>query len=389
MKRLGEILLERGSIAVTELQTGLEACHHGGGRLGTHLLRLHFVDEQALLEALSEQLDIPSVSTAVLRRAPDPLRRLVPLHVARRLQAMVFDRNEGCLSVAMTTPKNPATLEEIIGLVGLNIKPHVATEVAILTALSEVREEPVAPPPVEIEAEHDAEHETEHGAEHDAEYDAKIDPDLEEWRNLWAPPALQSSDLLRKRRGRSPDYRPLSATFPGLAPVPVGGVMTAEGLDNEIFSAMLGEAEHRDEVGHLLLRRASTVFERCYILAVHSRHVVGWLARGSGVVIDDVQSLSVSFDSPSILSTLKGSRVFYGRVEPGPVNDELLSALGEPAPEEIAILPVIVKERVVAYLVGDAPGSTIPKEGLDQLLGAVQKTGVALEILIMKKKFLG
>ena len=107
------------------------------------------------------------------------------------------------------------------------------------------------------------------------------------------------------------------------------------------------------------------------------------------MVVDDVESLVVSADAPSVLLKLKGPTVFYGRVETGPVNDELLSALGEPEPGEIAILPVMVKNRVVAYLVGDVPGSTIPEEGLDQLMGAVQKAGVAFEILILKKKFLG
>jgi len=58
MKRLGEILLERGAIAIAELHTGLEACHYSGGRLGTQLLKFGFVDEHALLEALSEQLEV-------------------------------------------------------------------------------------------------------------------------------------------------------------------------------------------------------------------------------------------------------------------------------------------------------------------------------------------
>jgi len=380
MKRLGEILLERGWLDVAELHTGLEACHHNGGRLGTHLLKFGFVDEPALLKALSEQLDVPFVSMAELRRAPAALRHLVPLHIARRLQVVVFDRKGENLSVAMTTPRNPATLTEVVSLVGLVLKPYVATEVAILTVLSEVREQPVPSPRVEIEPEREA-------IQTDG-LDPEREADLEEWQNLWSPPALQSSDLLRRRRGPSPGYVPLAATFPGLAPVPVGSVMTAEDLDNETFSAMLGDAEHRDEVGQLLLRYASAVFQRCYLLAVHADQMVGWLAQGSGVVVDDVQSLVVSADAPSVLSTLKGPTVFFGRVKPGPVNDELLSAFGDPAPDEIAILPVMVKKRVVAYLIGDVPGSTIPETALDQLLVAARKAGIAFEILIMKKKFL-
>ena len=78
-----------------------------------------------------------------------------------------------------------------------------------------------------------------------------------------------------------PESAPLAATYPGLAPIPNGGVMTVEELDNEIFSSLLGNAEHRDEVGRLLLHRAAAIVERCYLLAVHSEQVVGWLAQGS------------------------------------------------------------------------------------------------------------
>ncbi len=381
MKRLGEILLERSFIDVAELDTGLEACHHRGGRLGTHLLNFGFVDEPALLKALAEQLDVPSVSLEELRRAPDALRRMVPLDVARRLQVVVFDRNGADLSVAMTAPRDPAILAEVLSHVDMIIKPHVATEVAILTALSEVGKEVPAPLPGETDSTR--------GVSRANESDVVHGADLEEWQSLWSPPALQAKDLLRPRQNRTPESVPLAATFPGLAPVPAGNVMRAEKLDNETFSAMLGNAQHRDEVGRILLRRASAIVERCYLLAVYSDQIVGWLAHGSGVVLEDVQSVVVSADKPSILSKIKGPRVFHGRVEPGPVNDDLLHAFGEPNPGDIAILPVMVKNRVVAHLVGDVPGSTIPKEGLDQLLKAVQKAGVAFEILIMKKKFLG
>jgi hypothetical protein len=381
MKRLGEILLERGSINVAELHTGLEACHHRGGRLGTHLLKFDFVDELALLQALSEQLDVPYVSIAVLRRAPDALRRLVPVHIARRLQVVAFERKGENLSVAMTAPRNPSILVEILSHVDMVIKPHVATEIAILTALSEVGEESATSPPAKTDSNRRAIHGVGRGPEGDA--------DLVQWQNLWSPPALQSKDLLLRRRDRQPQTVPLAATFPGLAPIPNGSVRTVEELDNEIFSSLLGTAENRDEVGQLLLCRAAAVVERCYLLAVHSDQVVGWLGQGSGVVVDDVQSLVVSTDEPSILSKLKGPTVFFGHIDSGPINDELSSAFGEQAPGEIAILPIVVKKRVVAYLVGDVPGSTIPKEGLDQLLEAVRKAGVAFEILIMKKKFLG
>jgi hypothetical protein len=371
MKRLGEILIDRGALAISELHTGLEACHYRGGRLGTQLLKFGFVDEHALLEALSEQLGVPPVTSVVLRRAPDPLRRMIPLDAALRLQAMVFDRRDGVLSVAMTSPRNPAAIEEVISYAGLDIKPHVATEVGIMAALQDLKVEerveqtPSAPPGFD-------------------------DGDVsDQWQMLWTPPALGALDLLHPRTAAARDEIPMAATFPGLAPVPTSASGETMGpLDDAAFSALLREARHRDEVGGLLLRRISRVVQRCYLLAIHSGKTVGWLAHGPGVVLDDVESFSAASDERSALDTIAQGESFYGRLPEGVINQLLIEMLGDPAPEEIAIIPLAIKDRVVAFLVGDAPGSKITREHLDEVAAAAKKAGVALEILVLKKKFL-
>ena len=368
MKRLGEILLDRGAIAISELHTGLEACHHSGGRLGTQLLKFGFVDEHALLEALSEQLGVPPATAAVLRNAPDPLRRMIPVPVARRLQVMVFDRLDGNLSVAMTNPRSPATIEEVVGYIGLDIKPHIATEIGILRALSGVKDQ-------------------------ESMSDAKPadEPDVvgivDEWRKLWSPPAIRATDLFRPLGKQARAEIPMAATFPGLAPVPTSGVAAAASpLDDEGYRALLRDTEHRDEVGALVLRRAAVHLGRRYLLAVHSGKVVGWLAGGAGVVLDDVQSFAVAQEAPSILSTISVGESFCGMLPAGNVNDALVEILGSPPPAEVAIVPVSVKNRVVAYLVGDRPGTELSRATLDDLAQAVRKAGIALEILILKKK---
>jgi hypothetical protein len=160
----------------------------------------------------------------------------------------------------------------------------------------------------------------------------------------------------------------------------------AEYLDDETFGALLREAKHRDDVGDLLLKRAAAILSRCCLLAVHSGQIVGWLARGTGVVIDDVQSFMAPLDVPSVLSKVDASTSFYGHVPPGPVNDEMMHVLGDPPPSEVVIFPVSVKNRVVAFLVGDIPGSEVSPDEREQLIAMARKAGVAFEILIMKKK---
>ena len=90
MKKIGEILVEKGALSVSELTAGLDATRRDGGKLGTHLVRLGFVDEYLLLEALSEQFQVPSVSAQVLRRSHAKVRRLLPSAVASELLAVPF-----------------------------------------------------------------------------------------------------------------------------------------------------------------------------------------------------------------------------------------------------------------------------------------------------------
>jgi hypothetical protein len=106
------------------------------------------------------------------------------------------------------------------------------------------------------------------------------------------------------------------------------------------------------------------------------------------MVVDDIQALTIPVDEPSILSRIAEDESFCGQFPAGEVNDLLIQLFGDPAPVEVAVFPVFVKKRVVAFLLGDIPGSHVPEEARNQLLVAVKKAGVAFEILIMKKKIL-
>jgi len=62
--------------------------------------------------------------------------------------------------------------------------------------------------------------------------------------------------------------------------------------------------------------------------------------------------------------------------------------LGDPEPVELGVFPVLVKNRVIAYLVGDAPGKIVSEPDRKKLVDVVQKAGLAFEVLILRKKIL-
>jgi hypothetical protein len=373
MKRLGEILLDWGVIAVSELHTALEACRRSGGRLGTQLLKFGFVDERSLLDALSEQYGVSSATARVLSRAPQELRSLLPPRVARRLQAVPFGRSGTALKVAMTNPGDPAKVEEISEITDSVIEPHVATERAILASIAELGEDA-------------------------SEVEARPIPSSGvrkrsqgEWERLWSVPRFEPHRLLGITPWRSTAISStLVATFPSLSPVGVGEeIEPDQEIDGATFKERMAYARHRDEIGSLLLRFAVNYLARVCLFAVHRGVVVGWMAKGHGVVVDDVQSFSVPLDRPSLFHELfSGPDRHIGPIPIGGDNDALIRLMGEPKPNAVLMLPIRVKDHTVAFLIGDNPGEETVAVPADELATAAYKAGAAFETMILRKKIL-
>ncbi len=366
MRRLGELLLEKGAIAIAELHTALEACHRTGGRLGTQLLRFGFVEEKALLEALAEQFGVPFVPESVLVRASPVVLRCLPAEALRRLQAVPFDRAGNRLQVAFINPREPGAMEELATLTDLVLEPFVATEAAVLRVLGELEEAVVERMPA---------------------FEQEGRAAGEWWDQLWRPGRVGPRDLVLRRNGARPrgGRRVLLATYPELVPVAGTTTTEAELLDEGTFIERLREVSHRDEIGDLLLRYASRYLNRLCLFAIHRGKAVGWMARGQAVVVDDVQSTEVSLDAPSVFRQVVDSGAAYiGPIPPG--NEVLHRLLSDTPPAEVVVIPLQVKDRTVAVLVGDNPGETALAVPLSELQVIAGRAGIAFEILILKSK---
>ena len=370
IRRLGEILLDRGLITVEELHVALEACHRTGGRLGTQLLRRGFIDEPGLLQALSEQFHLPSVRASTLREAGRHVRFLIPLDLQRRSLAVGFERRASGLSVAMVNPRDLEGREEIEEITGLSVRPYVATEIAILETL-------------ESEAE-----ETDDFSLQTAQNQARI-PASQEWDALWLRPRFERTRLMSiPDRGRRRHRNPAGlAAFPELTPLLAVQAAGDHALDTSGYRAGLLRAHHRDEVGRLLVEYARRHLDRVLLLSLHRGAARGWMASGEALVTDDIQTLEIPLHQSGILADLAAAPgVHVGPIPNVESHASLLEALGEPAPVEAIVLPVRVKERVIAFVMGDMPGKKIPREIIGELTDATERAGIALEILILRRK---
>ena len=373
MKRLGEILIERGVLSLTELHTALETCHRTGGRLGTQLLEFGYVEERMLLDALSKQLGVPSMIKVKLLHAPLEVRKMLPTQVGRRLQAVPFEVTKAGIKVAMTNTNDRAAKDEIAGVLKEKILPHVATESAVLAALG--------------------------GAENDdADWSPGVEPsvvkarrsgDVEGWTRLWEQPRFQLTALFRPIPKRARGGEVALASFPNLIAVTSRQAMSYEvRVDESNFSELICQADNRDEIGSLLARYIASKYDRVCVFSVHKRTVSGWMARGRSVVLEDLQSFSISLDEPSIFSDVGHSDSYVGAILENRANRELIQALADPAPIEVVVVPVRVKQRLIAFVLCDDPGHPASQEQLNDVVTACQKAGVALEVLILRKKLL-
>ena len=137
-KRLGEILIDAGLITGFQLNTALNDQKRWGGKLGEHLVRLGFVTEGALLDALRNQLKLPTVNLLKIK-IPRDIINLLPEDLIRKHKALpVGVKNisgKDHLILAMSDPNNLGALDEMQFATKLKIMPALAGPITIDRAL--------------------------------------------------------------------------------------------------------------------------------------------------------------------------------------------------------------------------------------------------------------
>jgi type IV pilus assembly protein PilB len=130
-KKIGEILVQSGSIDPFQLESALAHQRKWGGRLGRAIVYLGFMDEQRLLNVLGEQLGVQCISLWD-RPVPRDVVALVPEKMARARKVLPIARlrehRRGPLVVALAEPGDLSILDELSFATGLDIRPVLASE---------------------------------------------------------------------------------------------------------------------------------------------------------------------------------------------------------------------------------------------------------------------
>jgi type IV pilus assembly protein PilB len=167
-KRLGEMLIESNLLTQEALLQALAEQKKAGLKLGQFLVRRGIVNENQIVDVLSQQLKIE-------KYYPDKypvdmgLAKLITVELAHKYQLVPLRKKGRLLTVAMTDPLEINTLDTIEALTDSEVEPVVCTEREInqlinrtygmQSRIGEVLES------MEIESQSDTEKESERGAE--------------------------------------------------------------------------------------------------------------------------------------------------------------------------------------------------------------------------------
>ncbi|QUV81240.1 type IV-A pilus assembly ATPase PilB [Chloracidobacterium sp. D] len=133
--KLGEVLIKEGLITPQQLKEALDYQRAHGGRLGSILVSLGMVQDEAITAVLSRQYGVPAVNLDLFDVDPNAVR-LLPEETARKYMVMPLARNGSTMTLAMVDPANVFAIDDIKFMTGLNIDQVVVSELSLERALA-------------------------------------------------------------------------------------------------------------------------------------------------------------------------------------------------------------------------------------------------------------
>ena len=132
--KLGEILLKENLITPEQLKQSIDHQKANGGRLGTSIVKLGFLNDDEVTAVLSLQYGVPSFNFAYFDINPT-ITKLIPMDTAMKYQVLPLSLEKSTLMLAMVDPTNTFAMDDIKFMTGFTIEPVVASEAAIMEAI--------------------------------------------------------------------------------------------------------------------------------------------------------------------------------------------------------------------------------------------------------------
>ncbi len=134
--KIGEILVSSGIITEDQLKAALNGQRQLGGTVGENLIRLGYLSEEVLLNALSEQTGLQHINLTRVE-IPPSIQRLIKLETVRSRRLIPIGFEGKRLVVGMVDPTDLSALSEIEFQSGHPVKPVILSATHFEQALDQ------------------------------------------------------------------------------------------------------------------------------------------------------------------------------------------------------------------------------------------------------------
>ncbi|MBA3819781.1 MAG: hypothetical protein H0X17_12870 [Deltaproteobacteria bacterium] len=345
--KLGTLLLRNAAIGLSQLEAALRNQVLYGGRLGTNLVELGFIDLELLSAYLSDLTGFPIATPSLLDGVDTALLDRLGADEAHRLRAVPLGRLGGPLgpiAVAMVDPTDTDALDQVARLLGVPVTPYVVPE---LRALYYLERHFGLPRRARFIRTARAGSEAEDGHDRRRSQPAQ---------GMVMPPTF----TLEPRRKRT--------TSQGIASDGVAVTLTYGAACERIDTAA-----SRDQLGDALVEYAKGRCDALVAFLIRDGNALGWRAYVAppAKLTTPIEELSLPLGGASSLqSSHDAGQVFVG-VPPSaahPVEKQLWSALAVTIePVVVLVVPIMVKQRAVNLVYAHTLGGPPPRQLVTEL----------------------
>src|SRR3990167_8780156 len=122
-------------ITEEQVEKALTLQQKDGGRLGSILVRLGYIEEQTLLDFLSKQYGVKSIDLNKIE-IDTSTTKLIPTEVVQKYSVIPVRRVGSVITIAMLDPSNIFAIDDIKFMTGYDVDVVVASESAIAAAMA-------------------------------------------------------------------------------------------------------------------------------------------------------------------------------------------------------------------------------------------------------------
>ena len=381
--RLGELLIKKNLLTQAQLEEALQAQVIFGGTLGTILIEMGLITENVLAEILAHLLNLPCLKPNQLENIPEHVINIISPELAEKHKVVPVSVNGKKLTLAMESPHDLKSIDEISFRTGYIIQPILALEVRLIFALENYygvkRTMRYIAPPQHVRDELDK---------------API------FHTPAGPIAATDTDEDLSEPGSEQVYqRPDSTAAKAKQEQPAEGIEELDDSDviedlveEEVTLASTSRAliktSDRNDVADAIIKHLGAHYARAALFMVVAGQVTGWRSVKAGVPIPGFDQFQLPLSEPSVLKTaVKSNSYFLGPIQHSGANLALTTFLGKPSPTTALLIPMSMLGRVVGLIYVDDPDADLSQAVVD-VQQLASKALMAFEILILHNKIL-